>query len=129
MNSASRLTAIKVDAAYMEREARGVLPGVVSCARGVGEVVDGIMALTRSMLTGCDRMNWKPSACAARCRTWSTGWQARVADRFSCSAGIRRAVDSLSPAAQHHPVPAGPGVPDQRRAPFAGAAPSRSGSR
>ncbi len=62
------LTAIKVDAAYMEREARGVLPGIVTCARGVGEVVDSIMALTRGMLSRLRPHDWRRSVCAARYR-------------------------------------------------------------
>ncbi len=50
------LTAIKVDAAYMEREARGVLPGVVSCARGVGR--------SRRQHHGADPQHAHPTATA-----------------------------------------------------------------
>jgi two-component system sensor histidine kinase UhpB len=91
------LTAIKVDAAYMEREARGVLPGVVSCARGVGEVVDGIMALTRGMLTRLRPHELEAVGLRGTLQDLVTGWQARVADRFSCTLEFAGPIDSLSP--------------------------------
>jgi two-component system, NarL family, sensor histidine kinase UhpB len=92
------LTAIKVDAAYMEREARGVLPGVVTCARGVGEIVDGIMALTRSMLTRLRPHELETVGLRGTLEDLVTGWQARVADRFTCALEFEGPVDSLSPA-------------------------------
>jgi two-component system, NarL family, sensor histidine kinase UhpB len=91
------LTAIKVDAAYMEREARGVLPGVVSCARGVGEVVDGIMALTRGMLTRLRPHELEAVGLRGTLQDLVAGWQARVADRFSCTLEFAGPIDSLSP--------------------------------
>jgi two-component system sensor histidine kinase UhpB len=91
------LTAIKVDAAYMEREARDVLPGVVSCARGVGEVVDSIMALTRSMLNRLRPHELETVGLRGTLQDLVTGWQARVADRFSCSLEFEGPIDSLAP--------------------------------
>jgi two-component system sensor histidine kinase UhpB len=91
------LTAIKVDAAYMEREARGLLPGVVSCARGVGEVVDSIMALTRSMLNRLRPHELETVGLRGTLQDLVSGWQARVADRFSCSLEFEGPTDSLSP--------------------------------
>jgi signal transduction histidine kinase len=91
------LTAIKVDAAYMEREARGVLPGVVSCAQGVGEVVDGIMALTRSMLTRLRPHELETVGLRGTLQDLVDGWQARVADRLTCSLEFQGPVDTLSP--------------------------------
>ena len=91
------LTAIKVDAAYMEREARGVLPGVVSCAQGVGEVVDGIMALTRNMLTRLRPHELETVGLRGTLQDLVDGWQARVADRLSCSVEFQGSVDTLSP--------------------------------
>ena len=91
------LTAIKVDAAFMEREARGVLPGVVTCARGVGEVVDSIMALIRSMLTRLRPHELETIGLKGTLQDLVTGWQARVADRFSCSLQFEGPVDTLSP--------------------------------
>jgi two-component system, NarL family, sensor histidine kinase UhpB len=90
------LTAIKVDAAYMEREARGVLPGVVTCAQGVGEIVDGIMALTRSMLTRLRPHELETVGLRGTLQDLVTGWQARMANRFSCSLDFEGPVDSLS---------------------------------
>jgi two-component system sensor histidine kinase UhpB len=91
------LTAIKVDAAFMEREARGVLPGVVTCARGVGEVVDSIMALIRSMLTRLRPHELETVGLKGTLQDLVTGWQARMADRFSCSLQFEGPVDTLSP--------------------------------
>jgi two-component system sensor histidine kinase UhpB len=91
------LTAIKVDAAFMEREARGVLPAVVGCAQGVGQVVDGIMALTRSMLTRLRPHELETVGLRGTLQDLVTGWQARMADRFSCSLEFEGPVDTLSP--------------------------------
>jgi two-component system sensor histidine kinase UhpB len=91
------LTAIKVDAAFMEREARGVLPGVVTCARGVGEVVDSIMALIRSMLTRLRPHELETVGLKGTLQDLVSGWQARVADRFSCALQFEGPVDTLSP--------------------------------
>jgi two-component system sensor histidine kinase UhpB len=91
------LTAIKVDAAYMEREARGVLPGVVTCAHGVGEVVDGIMALTRGMLTRLRPHELETVGLRNTLEELVAGWQARVANRFRCTLDFAGPVDSLSP--------------------------------
>ena len=91
------LTAIKVDAAFMEREARGVLPGVVTCAHGVGEVVDSIMALIRSMLTRLRPHELETVGLKGTLQDLVAGWQARVADRFRCSLQFEGPVDTLSP--------------------------------
>jgi protein-histidine pros-kinase len=91
------LTAIKVDAAFMEREARGVLPGVVTCARGVGEVVDSIMALIRGMLTRLRPHELETVGLKGTLQDLMSGWQARMADRFSCSLQFEGPVDTLSP--------------------------------
>jgi two-component system, NarL family, sensor histidine kinase UhpB len=91
------LTAIKVDAAFMEREARGVLPGVVTCAQGVGEVVDSIMALIRSMLTRLRPHELETVGLKGTLQDLVAGWQARVADRFHCSLQFEGPVDTLSP--------------------------------
>ena len=89
------LTAIKVDAAFMEREARG-LPSVVSCAQGVGKVVDGIMALTRSMLTRLRPHELETVGLRGTLQDLVAGWQARVAGRFSCTIEFSGAIDTLS---------------------------------
>jgi protein-histidine pros-kinase len=91
------LTAIKVDAAFMEREARDVLPGVVTCARGVGEVVDSIMALIRSMLTRLRPHELETVGLKGTLQDLVSGWQARVAERFRCSLQFAGPVDTLAP--------------------------------
>jgi signal transduction histidine kinase len=91
------LTAIKVDAAFMEREARDVLPGVVTCARGVGEVVDSIMALIRSMLTRLRPHELETVGLKGTLQDLVSGWQVRVAERFRCSLQFAGPVDTLAP--------------------------------
>ncbi len=91
------LTAIKVDAAFMEREARGVLPGVVACAQGVGGIVDSIMGLIRSMLSRLRPHELETVGLRGTLQDLAAGWQARVGDRFNCSLGFVGPVDSLSP--------------------------------
>lgn len=91
------LTAIKVDAAFIAREAQGVLPRVVTCAHGVGEVVDGIMALIRSMLTRLRPHELETIGLRATLADLVASWQARVAERFSCSLEFAGDPDSLSP--------------------------------
>ena len=91
------LTAIKVDAAYMEREARGVLPGVVACAHGVGDVVDSIMALTRSMLNRLRPHELETVGLRGTLQDLVAVWQVRVADRFICTLDFEGPIDSLSP--------------------------------
>ncbi|HEV2703502.1 MAG TPA: histidine kinase [Steroidobacteraceae bacterium] len=91
------LTAIKVDAAYMQREAQGVLPGVVGCAQGVGEVVDGIMALTRGMLSRLRPHELETVGLRGTLQDLVDGWQVRVAERLTCSLAFQGPVDTLSP--------------------------------
>ena len=91
------LTAIKVDAAFMERAARGVLPKVVTCAHGVGEIVDGIMALTRSMLSRLRPHELETIGLRATLQELVAAWQARMADRFSCTLEFQGPVEHLPP--------------------------------
>jgi two-component system sensor histidine kinase UhpB len=91
------LTAIKVDAAFMEREARGVLPKVVTCARGVAQIVDSIMALTRNMLSRLRPHELETIGLRATLQDLVSGWQARLAGRFSCTLEFEGPLDGLSP--------------------------------
>ncbi len=61
------LTAIKVDAAYMAREAAGHLPKVEACARGVEKITGEIMDIIRGMLARL-RPAWIGNCRAARYR-------------------------------------------------------------
>jgi two-component system sensor histidine kinase UhpB len=91
------LTAIKVDAAFMEREARGVLPKVVTCAHGVAQIVDGIMALTRNMLSRLRPHELETIGLRGTVQDLVSGWQARMAGRFSCTLEFEGPVEHLSP--------------------------------
>jgi signal transduction histidine kinase len=92
-----RLTAIKVDAAFIERAARGTLPKVVTCAHGVGEIVDDIMALTRSMLTRLRPHELETIGLRGTLQDLVSAWQSRMTDRFSCTLEFAGPVDRLSP--------------------------------
>jgi signal transduction histidine kinase len=91
------LTAIKVDAAFIERAAREALPAVATCAHGVGEVVDDIMALTRSMLSRLRPHELETIGLRGTLQDLVSGWQARMAGRFSCTLAFEGPVDTLSP--------------------------------
>jgi signal transduction histidine kinase len=91
------LTAIKVDAAFMEREARGVLPTVVTCARGVAQIVDTIMALTRNMLSRLRPHELETIGLRGTLQDLVSGWQARLAGRFSCTLQFDGPLERLSP--------------------------------
>ncbi len=79
------------------------------------------MALIRSMLTRLRPHELETVGLRGTLQDLVTGWQARMADRFSCSLQFEGPIDSTLAAAQYHPVPADPGVPDQCRAPLTGA--------
>ncbi len=81
----------------MERAARGVLPKVVTCAHGVGEIVDGIMALTRSMLSRLRPHELETIGLRATLQELVAAWQARMADRFSCTLEFQGPVEHLPP--------------------------------
>jgi two-component system sensor histidine kinase UhpB len=85
------LTAIKVDAAYIAREAANSAPKIVDSARAIEELSSNIMELIRSMLA-----RLRPHGLRETLLDLVNGWQARVADRFQCSLSIRGNVDVLA---------------------------------
>lgn len=91
------LTAIKVDAAYIVREAAGRAPRVEACAQGI-EVLSGeVMALTRGMLARLRPHGLETVGLRESLKELISSWEARVAERFSCSLTMTEAVDQLSP--------------------------------
>jgi two-component system, NarL family, sensor histidine kinase UhpB len=91
------LTAIKVDAAYIAREAAGNAPKIVASARAIEGLSSNIMELIRSMLARLRPHGLETVGLRATLHDLVNGWQVRVADRFQCSLNIRGNVDVLAP--------------------------------
>lgn len=91
------LTAIKVDAAYIVREAAGSSPKIVDSARAIDQLSSNIMELIRSMLARLRPHGLETVGLRETLHDLVSGWQARVADRFRCSLQIRGDVDVLAP--------------------------------
>jgi signal transduction histidine kinase len=91
------LTAIKVDAAYIAREAAGNAPKIVNSAHAIEQLSSNIMELIRSMLARLRPHGLETVGLRETLQDLVNGWQARVADRFHCSLSIRGDVDILAP--------------------------------
>jgi signal transduction histidine kinase len=91
------LTAIKVDAAYIGREAAGSAPKIVSSAHAIEKLSSNIMELIRSMLARLRPHGLETVGLRETLQDLVNGWQVRVADRFHCSLTIRGEVDVLAP--------------------------------
>jgi two-component system sensor histidine kinase UhpB len=91
------LTAIKVDAAYIAREAAGSAPKIVDSARSIEGLSSNIMELIRSMLARLRPHGLETVGLRETLQDLVSGWQARVADRFDCSLTIRGDVAVLPP--------------------------------
>jgi two-component system sensor histidine kinase UhpB len=91
------LTAIKVDAAYIAREAAGNAPKIVNSAHAIEALSSNIMELIRSMLARLRPHGLETVGLRETLQDLVNGWQARVADRFHCSLTIRGEVDILAP--------------------------------
>ncbi len=89
------LTAIKVDAAYIAREAAGA-PKIEACAAGIERLTGQIMELIRGMLARLRPHGLETVGLRETLEELVNGWQARVADRFSCALAIEGPVDRLS---------------------------------
>jgi two-component system sensor histidine kinase UhpB len=91
------LTAIKVDAAYIVRAAAGREPQIEACAQGI-EVLSGqVMELTRGMLARLRPHGLETVGLRESLKELISSWEARVAERFSCSLTMSEAVDALTP--------------------------------
>jgi signal transduction histidine kinase len=91
------LTAIKVDAAYIVREAAGGAPKIEACARGIEALSSQVMELTRGMLARLRPYGLETVGLRESLKELISSWEARVAERFSCSLTMTEAVDELSP--------------------------------
>jgi two-component system sensor histidine kinase UhpB len=91
------LTAIKVDAAYIAREAAGNAPKIVASARAIESLSSNIMDLIRSMLARLRPHGLETVGLRESLQDLVNGWQVRVADRFDCSLQLRGDVDVLAP--------------------------------
>jgi signal transduction histidine kinase len=91
------LTAIKVDAAYIAREAAGNAPKIQLCAQGIERLSREVMELTRGMLARLRPHGLESVGLRESLQELVSGWQARVAERFSCSLVVNGPVDLLSP--------------------------------
>jgi two-component system sensor histidine kinase UhpB len=90
------LTAIKVDAAYIAREAVNSSAKIVSSAHGIERLSSDIMDLIRSMLARLRPHGLETVGLRETLRDLVNGWQARVADRFRCSLTVEGSVDVLA---------------------------------
>ncbi len=91
------LTAIKVDAAYIAREAANNAPKIVASAHAIEKLSSNIMELIRSMLARLRPHGLETVGLRETLHDLVNGWQARVADRFHCSLNIRGNIDVLPP--------------------------------
>jgi two-component system sensor histidine kinase UhpB len=91
------LTAIKVDAAYIAREAANSAPKIVDSAHAIEKLSSNIMELIRSMLARLRPHGLETVGLRETLHDLVNGWQARVADRFHCSLHIRGNIDVLPP--------------------------------
>ncbi len=90
------LTAIKVDAAYIAREAAGSSPQILSSAQGIERLSSEIMELIRSMLARLRPHGLETVGLRETLQDLVNGWQARVADRFRCSLTVDGDLDMLA---------------------------------
>jgi signal transduction histidine kinase len=91
------LTAIKVDAAYIAREAAGNAPKIVASARAIESLSSNIMDLIRSMLARLRPHGLETVGLRESLQDLVNGWQVRVAERFDCTLKLRGDVDVLAP--------------------------------
>jgi two-component system, NarL family, sensor histidine kinase UhpB len=91
------LTAIKVDAAYIAREAANSAPKIVDSAHSIETLSSNIMELIRSMLARLRPFGLETVGLRETLQDLVNGWQVRVADRFQCSLQITGDVDALAP--------------------------------
>jgi len=92
-----RLTAIKVDAAYIARESAAFSPQIQSCARELEQLASGIMELIRGMLARLRPHGLETLGLHEALQELVNGWQMRLAERFSCRLSFRGRSDCLSP--------------------------------
>lgn len=90
------LTAIKVDAAYIAREAAGSAPKIQACAQGIERLSREVMELTRGMLARLRPHGLETVGLRASLQELVDGWRMRMTERFSCALAFAGPVNSLS---------------------------------
>ncbi|HET9391293.1 MAG TPA: histidine kinase [Steroidobacteraceae bacterium] len=90
------LTAIKVDAAYIAREAAGLSGKIAGSAHGIERLTGQIMELIRSMLARLRPHGLETVGLRETLQDLVSGWQVRVADRFQCTLTVDGDVDALA---------------------------------
>ena len=90
------LTAIKVDAAYIAREAASRTPQIAACARGIEVLSAEVMELIRGMLARLRPHGLETVGLRESLRELISSWEARVAERFRCSLTMNEGADQLS---------------------------------
>ncbi|HUL19201.1 MAG TPA: histidine kinase [Steroidobacteraceae bacterium] len=91
------LTAIKVDAAYIAREAASRAPQIAACAQGIEVLSAEVMELIRGMLARLRPHGLETVGLRESLRELIASWEARVAQRFRCSLTMSEEADQLSP--------------------------------
>ena len=88
------LTAIKVGAAYIAREAQGA-PQISACARELEELAGSIMELIRGMLARLRPHGLETLGLRAALEGLASGWESRLAEGFHCSYQFDGPVNAL----------------------------------
>jgi signal transduction histidine kinase len=89
------LTAIKLDAAYIEREAVSAAPQIAACAGGIGKLTSEVMELIRGMLARLRPHGLETMGLRATLQELVEGWQGRVADKLQCALTFAGPVNAL----------------------------------
>ncbi|HXX47257.1 MAG TPA: histidine kinase, partial [Myxococcota bacterium] len=88
------LTAIKVGAAYIAREARES-PRVLACAQELEQLAGSIMDLIRGMLARLRPYGLETLGLRAALGELAGGWEGRLGERFRCAYEFEGPVDAL----------------------------------
>jgi two-component system sensor histidine kinase UhpB len=91
------LTAIKVDAAYIVREAQGRWSQIATCAEGIERLSSEVMQLIRGMLARLRPYTLETLGLRESLQELIAGWQSRVGERMRCALTMNVPAGSLSP--------------------------------
>jgi two-component system, NarL family, sensor histidine kinase UhpB len=91
------LTAIKVDAVYIVREAQGRWPQIAACAQGIERLSGEVMQLIRGMLARLRPHALETLGLRESLQELIAGWESRLGERLRCTLTINVAAGLLSP--------------------------------
>ena len=91
------LTAIKVDAVYIEREAQGRWPQIAACAQGIERLSSEVMQLIRGMLARLRPHALETLGLRESLQELIASWESRVAERLRCALTMSVPAGLLSP--------------------------------